>query len=111
MMYLSMCQVMVMVMNKKYKKITFKRSNPERSFTFSGTPQENVMLIYIRVFVVLIWQCSRKESEKLDITFRQTQLCLPEFRKYYKYSIFSKFIDINWASLVGLFCHTLGLGV
>ena len=71
----------------------------------------NVMLIYIRVFVVLTWHYSRKESEKLDITFRQTQLCLPEFWKYYKYSIFSKFIDINWACLVGLFCHTLGLGV
>jgi hypothetical protein len=28
---------------------------------------ENVILLYIRVFVVLIWSHSRKEREKLDI--------------------------------------------
>ena len=34
----------------------------------AGKRLKNVMLLYIRVYVVLTWHYSRKKSEKLDIT-------------------------------------------
>ena len=38
--------------------------------------EENVMLVYIRVFVVLTWSLCRKEREKLDITLDRHSVCL-----------------------------------
>jgi hypothetical protein len=50
--------------------------------------KKNVILLYIRVSVVLIYSLSRKEREKLDITLDSMVLCLPELRKYSKIIVF-----------------------
>jgi hypothetical protein len=66
------------------------------------------MLLYIRVSVVLSQSLCRAGREELDISLDSTGLLDTSLGKI-RIWIFSKSIDINWACLVGLFCHTLGL--
>ena len=57
--------------------------------------RQNVMLLYIRVFVVLIWPCSRQEREKLDITLDSTVFVFRVMEMQSNH-ILSKFIQIKW---------------
>jgi hypothetical protein len=66
------------------------------------------MLVYIRVSVVLIWQYSRKESHKLDISLDSTVFVLRVYRQIVRLYFFK--VYQNQLGLSGMFeCHTLGL--
>jgi hypothetical protein len=49
---------------------------------------QNVMLVYICVSVVLIWQLYRTGREKLDITLDSTQCLSAELRKFSNIIVF-----------------------